>query len=82
MKLSEFIVLNEAEKKHAVMHYAVALATRTLPGFTIFLFQLNGFYVEAYCNVDRKTIDEYCILPGVNAIGHYLQGISIDGLVN
>lgn len=82
MKLSEFIVLNEAEKKHAVMNYAVALATRTSPGFIIFLFQLDSYYVEAYCNVGNKTIDEYCVLTGVNAIGHYLQGISIDGLVN
>lgn len=82
MKLSEFIVLNEAEKKHAVMNYAVALATRTSPGFVIFLFQMNGYYVEAYCNIGKKTIDEYCILPGVNAIGHYLQCIPIDDLLN
>lgn len=82
MKLSEFIVLNEAEKKHAVMNYAVALATRTTPGFMIFLFQLEGYYVEAYCNVNQKTIEEYCVLPGVNAIGHYLQAIPIDNLVN
>ena len=37
MKLSEFIVFNEAEKKHAVMNNAVALATRTLPGLVVFL---------------------------------------------
>lgn len=82
MKLSEFIVLNEAEKKHAVMNYAVPLASRTFPGFVIFLFQLDGYYVEAYCNDRNKAIEEYCVLPGVNAIGHYLQAITIDGLLS
>jgi len=82
MKLSEFIVLNEAEKKHAVMNYAVPLASRTFPGFVIFLFQLGDYYVEAYCNDRNKAIEEYCVLPGVDAIGHYLQAITIDGLLS
>jgi hypothetical protein len=82
MKLSEFIVLNEAEKKHAVMNNAVALATRTLPGLVVFLFQIEGYYVEAYCNAADKTIGEYCVLPNTNAIRHYLEAIPIDDLLS
>jgi len=82
MKLSEFIALNEEEKKHAVMNYAVALASRTSPGFTIFLFQIGGYYVEAYCNERNKMIEEYCVLPSINAIDHYLQAIPIGNLLN
>ena len=46
MKLSEFILLNEDDKKSAVMKNAVALAQRTYPDLVIFLFQLDNFYIE------------------------------------
>lgn len=82
MKLSEFIVLNEAEKKYAVMNNAVALATRTSPRFVIFLFQIEDYYVEAYCNPTDKRVEEYCVLPNINAIRHYLDSIPIDDLLN
>ena len=82
MKLSEFILLNEADKKCAVMNNAVALAKATSPGFIIFLFQLGDYYVETYCNVEDKTIKEYRILPDTNAIKHYLEAMPIDNLIN
>jgi AAA+ ATPase superfamily predicted ATPase len=82
MKLSEFILLNEVDKKCTVMKNAVALAQRTYPNMVIFLFQLEDYYVETYCNVADKTIEEYRILPDTNAISHYLQEIPIDDLLN
>lgn len=82
MKLSEFILLNEVEKKRAVMDKAVALAQRTYPDLIIFLFQLEGYYIETYCNIANKTIEEYRILPDTNAIGHYLEAIPITDLLN
>jgi len=82
MKLSDFILLNEGDKKCAVMNNAVALAQRTYPDVIIFLFQLDDFYVETYCNKANKTIEEYRVLPDTNAIDHYLEAISLDGLIN
>ena len=82
MKLSEFILLNEAEKKHAIMKQAVPLAQRTCSDRVIFLFQLENYYVEAYCNTADKSIEKYCILPDTNAICHYLEAIPIDELLN
>jgi hypothetical protein len=82
MKLSEFILLNEVEKKSAVMNNAVALARRSYPEVTVFLFQLDDYYIETYCNVANKTIEEYRVLPDTNAIGHYLEAIPIDDLLN
>ena len=82
MKLSEFILLNEADKKNAIMNKAVPLAQRTCRGTIIFLFQLENYYVEAYCNAGDKSISEYCILPDTNAICHYLEAIPIDELLN
>lgn len=82
MKLSEFILLNEEDKKTAVMNNAVALAQRTYPTVIIFLFQMEYFYVEAYCNITTRAIDEYRVLPDTNAIEHYLDAIQIDDLLN
>lgn len=82
MKLSEFILLNEAEKKWSVMNHAVALAQRSYEDVIVFLFQLEDYYVEAYCNVTDKTIEEYRVLPDTNAIRHYLEAIPIDELLN
>ena len=82
MKLSEFILLDEGDKKCAVMNNAVALAQRIYPDVIIFLFQLDSYYVEAYCNKESKAIEEYRVLPDTNSIGHYLEGIPIDDLLN
>ena len=82
MKLSEFILLNEKDKKCAVMNNAVALAQRTYPDIIVFLFQLDNYYIEAYCNKASRAIEEYRVLPDVNAIGYYLEAIPIDDLLN
>ena len=82
MKLSEFILLNEAEKKWSVTNQAVPLAKRSYEDFIVFLFQLEGYYVEAYCNVADKTVKEYRVLPNTNAIRDYLEAIPIDELLN
>jgi hypothetical protein len=82
MKLSEFILLNEAEKKWSVMNRAVPLAQGHYENLIVFLFQLEDYYVEAYCNVADKSIEEYRVLPDTNAIRHYLEEIPIDELLN
>jgi hypothetical protein len=82
MKLSEFMLLNEAEKKWSVMNHAAPLAQRSYHDFIVFLFQLEDYYVEAYCNVADKTIEEYRILPDTNSIRYYLEAIPIDELLN
>jgi hypothetical protein len=64
------------------MNNGVALAKRTFEHHVIFLFQLEDYYVEAWCNVDDKAIVEFRILPDTNAIGHYLEAIPIDELLN
>jgi hypothetical protein len=82
MKLSEFILLSETDKKQTIMNKAVALARRTYGNKVVFLFQLDNYYVEAYCNTASKAIEEYCILPDTNSIHHYLESIEIDELLN
>lgn len=81
MKLSEFILLNEADKKSIVMSNAVVLAQRNYPDSIVFLFQLDCYYVEAYCNKANQSIEEYRILPDTNAISHYLEAIQVNDLI-
>lgn len=82
MKLSEFILLNEEDKKYAVINNAVALAQRSYPEIVVFLFQLDYYYIEAYCSKTDNSIQEYRVLPDANAISHYLEAIPIDDLLN
>ena len=59
MRLSEFILLNEHEKKSTVFHQGVCLAKSNSFDSVVFLFQLGSYYVEAYCNPENKAIEEY-----------------------
>jgi hypothetical protein len=82
MRLSDFILLNEDEKKLTVLHQGVLIAKRDNPGRKIFLFQLDSYYVEAYCNPENKAIEEYQVFDNVNLLKPYLEAIAIDGLLN
>ena len=82
MRLSEFILLNEADKKRSVMQQGVLLAKRTSLDSIVFLFQFEDYYIETYCNTANKIIEEYRVLPGTDALKHYLEAIPIDDLLN
>ena len=59
MRLSDFILLNEEEKKLIVLHEGVLIAKRNSLESLVFLFHLGSFYVETFCNIDNKSIEEY-----------------------
>jgi hypothetical protein len=82
MKLSEFIVLSEEEKRATVLQNGVAIAKRILPDHMVFLFQLSCFYVETFCSHQTKEIVEYRVLYGTRHLSPYLDTISIDHLLN
>ena len=82
MRLSEFILLNEDEKKSAVLHQGVLLAKRSSFDSMVFLFQLGSYYVEAYFNSSNKAIEEYRMFDNIDVLEPYLQAIPIDGLLN
>jgi hypothetical protein len=82
MRLSEFILLSEDEKKSTVMQLGVALARRSSFNSTVFLFQLGSYYVEAYCNPTNKAIQEYIMFDNIDMLQPYLEGIPLDNLLN
>ena len=82
MKLSEFILLNENEKTSAVLHIGILVAKRKKEDLTIFLFQLDNYYVETYCNVPDKQVYEFKAFNNTKNLAPYLEAISIDELLN
>jgi hypothetical protein len=82
MKLSDFIMLNEEEKKLAVLHRGVLIGKRKNHASMIFLFQFGHFYVETFCNSENKAVEEFRIFAGTRPLLPYLEQISIDDLVN
>lgn len=81
MKLSDFILLGTEEKKDLLLHEGVLIAKRSGTGLMIFLFQLPEYYVETYCNVDNRQIQEFRVFHNDLPLTPYLDAISLDGLL-
>lgn len=82
MKLSDFIVLTEEEKKLTVLHQGVLVAKRTNYDHMVFLFQIESYYVEAWCSLENKAVEEFRVFDNVKPLNPYLEKISIDELLN
>ncbi len=82
MRLSDFIVLNEDEKKSTVLHQGVLIAKRSSLDSMVFLFQLGSYYVEAYCNPENKAIEEYRMFDNIDVLQPYLEAIPLDKLLS
>lgn len=82
MKLSDFIVLNEEEKKLTVLHEGVLVGKRIHTDCMVFLFQLDNYYVETFCNLEKKAIEEFRVFDTTKPLNPYLDAIKIDDLLN
>ena len=80
MKLSEFILLNEYDKKQRLLHEGILIGKRISDEQIIFLFQLASFYIEVYCNLFDKNVEEYLAFEGITPLQPYLEAIQIDHL--
>ncbi len=81
MKLSEFIVLTQEEKRFTVLHEGVPVAQRPFLEYMIFLFQLPGFYVETFCCTTTKEVKEYRVYHDAAHLIPYFNSIQIDDLL-
>lgn len=82
MKLSEFILLGEAEKQHTVLHRGVLVAKRKQQSSLVFLFQLGGYYVETWCSITNRSVTEYRVFDSTAPLEPYLKEISLRHLLN
>ena len=81
MKLSEFILLTQEEKRFIVLQEGVAIAKMEVFNYLVFLFQLPHFYVETYCNRETKEIHEYKVYHKAEHLTPYLEAIPIHHLL-
>jgi hypothetical protein len=82
MKLFDFFELNAEEKKLVLLHEGILVAKRDHSTYIVFLFQLNEYYVEMYCNKISKAVEEYRISVNMQTLTPYLELIDIDELLN
>lgn len=82
MKLSDFILLNEEEKKIAVLHAGVLIGKRKDIDTIIFLFQVENFYVETSFTPADKKLKEFRMFDQTALLQPYLDKIRIDDLLN
>ncbi len=82
MKLSEFILLDQEEKKLTVLHEGVLIAKRNNDKCFMFLFQMESYYVETYCNLQSKNIEEFLVFDSLKPLEPYLALLPIDDLLN
>ena len=82
MTLSEFILSDEMVMKETVLHHGVLVAKRRITDNLVFLFQMDGYYVETICSMKSKSVNEYRAFRNINALTPYLEEISIDHLLH
>ena len=80
MELSDFIMLNAEQKKLVVLHKGVLIGKRNGVDLIIFLFDLDKFYVETFCNTKTKAVAEYRVFAQTKLLQPYLESITIDEL--
>jgi hypothetical protein len=78
MKLSDFILLPVEKKKTASLHDGILIAKRKDQNYFIFLFQLDSFYIEMYCNLRTKEVEVYRAFENTSALNPYLELIKIN----
>lgn len=82
MKLSDFILLDEKEKRHAVLNQGVLIAKSKTAATVTFLFGMERFYVEACFNAVNKEVEEFRMFDGAKPPQRYLDDIRLDDLLN
>ena len=80
MKLSDFIMLSEEQKKHTVLHQGVLIGKRKKAECLIFLFRLSHFYVETFCDTKTREVTQYRMFEHTKLLQPYLEDIAIDDL--
>ena len=82
MKLSDFVLLNENEKKQVVLNQGVLVAKRKGATSFVFLFRMDGFYVEAIFKNATKQVKEFRMSQQTTMLQPYLESICIDDLLS
>jgi len=81
MTLDEFSILNETRQAETLLNRGIFLADRLYKNFSIFLYQLDDFYVEVYHNLRFDIMQGMRCFGDDDALQPYLESIDISNLV-
>jgi len=81
MTSSEFLALNDVQRAEAVRS-GVAIADRQTENYNIVLFQIEGFYMEVFCDRQSHDIERLEVFSSVEQLKLYLEEIDIDELLS
>jgi hypothetical protein len=80
MKLTDFNLLDEVKQAEVLLNYGVLVAERVYKSFTIFLYQVNKFYVEVYYHNSFSMIQGFRGFESIHSLDPYLEEIDISPL--
>jgi hypothetical protein len=80
MTLTEFNRLNEFQQAEFLLDHGVKVAERIYKDFTIFLYQVNLFYVEVYFHNLFNIIQGFKGFDNITVLDPYLETIDITEL--
>jgi hypothetical protein len=79
MTLYEFNALNDLEKNVTLREHGVELSKRTDREYSVYLYQIDSFYVEVY---HHNLVMRYRSFLTTEPLEPYLGSIDISGLFN
>lgn len=80
MTLDEFTLLNDTRQAEALIDRGVFLAERMYKNFSIFLYQLDDFYVEIYHNLKFNVMQGMRSFREEDELDPYLESIDISSI--
>ena len=80
MTLSEFSILDESSQAEALIERGVFLAERMYKNFSIFLYQLDDFYVEIYHNLKFNMMQGMRSFQNEEELEPFLESIDISSI--
>jgi hypothetical protein len=80
MTLNEFKALDDFQKATALVDDGVLIGKRNLLFYLIFLYQIEGFYVEVLYSIKSKKVHKFRAFENIELLDPYLSKIDISEL--
>ena len=81
MKQSDYLLLSLEEKGRVALCEGVLIGKRTTDKHLIFLFQVNTFYIELFCNLESRLMEEVRMFNETTPLSPYIENMPLDDLL-
>ena len=81
MNVAEFASLDMVARSNAICKKGVYLCGRHIPHYGLFLYAIDGFYVEVYYHQQKRKVTELKSFTDTAYLEPYLQDIDLTALL-